>query len=496
MGASAGGVRAGKAYVELYSDNNRLTRGLAAAKGSITSWAKQAAAVSAGILGADAIKAGAKAIVSVFTETGSQFVDMADRTGASVEALSTLGFAAQQTGSNLEDVEAGMRKLAKSGKFAGQNTDEAFRKALLHVASIQNPLRQAEVAMELFGKSGTKLIPMAKDLENLENRARSLGLEMSEGDAQAADSLGDSWDELVSVGTMLGVKIGAVLAPAMQSFVAWATEIVGSVGQWIAANREVIDSFVRVATSGDVLWTGLQLGAQSLVNHLYTWFLQAENFLLDVWDGIADGALVVIGELKKAWANFGAWLPEAMKGVGDTVFEVQTSLSDRIAAAFLRATGDEASAKNLEDFSKKMAKEREVIRQFNAENRVQPAEFAQIDKETAAARKRIGGKRQQRGAVLAETIGALEKDLNDKRRKFDKAFDAALQGSNAVPGADRIPAASSLDIGKMTALGTFSASAAQGIAGISQLDDIVTATKQTAKNTKNLPKLQPGIGIT
>ena len=30
MGASAGGVRAGKAYVELYSDNNRLTRGLAA----------------------------------------------------------------------------------------------------------------------------------------------------------------------------------------------------------------------------------------------------------------------------------------------------------------------------------------------------------------------------------------------------------------------------------------------------------------------------------
>src|SRR5690606_22999722 len=65
---------------------------------------------------------------------------------------------------------------------------------------IDDPTRKAAIAMTIFGRSGTQLLPMLEGgtaaLEAYEAHARRLGLVMSSEDAEAADAFGDALDDL------------------------------------------------------------------------------------------------------------------------------------------------------------------------------------------------------------------------------------------------------------------------------------------------------------
>lgn len=498
MAGNAGAIRAGKAYVEVYADRSPLARGLALVGGQLKSWGAKAAVVAGGVTAAAgaAIAAGIGASVKHFVEAGSAMVDMSARTGASVEALSTLGFAAAQTGATIEDVETGFKKFAKSGLGAGKSAEAGFRDALRTIAAIQDPVERSRKAMELFGKSGTALIPMAMQLDALEARARELGLEMSTSDAEAADSLGDAWDELVAVGGMLGVKIGAVVAPALQQMVEWGVEVIGVVGRWVESNQEAIQSFLRVATSGDVLWAGLKVAWLEGVNALGEIFLLVEEAIMPVWAATLDEALVIIGELQKAWSDFGAWFEETMSGVADFVFDKMSNISGEIGAALLDAIGQTDAAANQRAENERAAQERKDIRAANRAGPRKGKDFAAIDAATDAARAAVPDVVRSQAKDLRDKIAAARADLLRAREDLTNAVDAARAPVEA-PGAKGLKnAAGEIDLGKSSVSGTFSASAASGLAGGSRLDEIATATKQTAKNTKNLANLQPGLAVT
>ena len=119
----SGQIEAGKAVVRVEANRSRLGAGLAAAQKQLQSFAAGAAKIGAvGLGGAAAVLAPLTAAVKQFADTGSQLDDMSQRTGASVEALSGLGYAAKMSGAELEDVEKGLRTMQK-GLAAG---DEGF----------------------------------------------------------------------------------------------------------------------------------------------------------------------------------------------------------------------------------------------------------------------------------------------------------------------------------------------------------------------------------
>lgn len=106
---------------------------------------------------------------------------MSARTGISVESLSELGYAAQQSGTHMETLEGGVRKLQKFLVAAAQGSDSAlsvlrdlgltladlgrltpdqqFERIADRIARIPDPALRAATAMELFGKTGTALLP-------------------------------------------------------------------------------------------------------------------------------------------------------------------------------------------------------------------------------------------------------------------------------------------------------------------------------------------------
>ena len=61
---------------------------------------------------------------------GSDLLDMSQRTGVSVEALSELGFAAEQSGADMETLEAGLRKMQKFDRGSGRPARRQAQEAL------------------------------------------------------------------------------------------------------------------------------------------------------------------------------------------------------------------------------------------------------------------------------------------------------------------------------------------------------------------------------
>jgi TP901 family phage tail tape measure protein len=261
--ANASGIRAGQAFVELFADDRALVRGLRQAQQKIAAFGKSVRAIGAGFA---ALGAGIVAPLSLaaksFADTGSKLNDMSARTGLSVEALSELSFAAQQSGSSLEDVEKSIRIMqrtvvaAANGSntaaealqdlglsardLAGQSPEAQFTAITDALRNIPDPTRQSAAAMAVFGRSGTALIPMIKDLAALRIEARAIGAVMTTKQATVADELGDAFDRIKA--SLHGVvnAVGAALAPTLTALAANVLRFVVGLGEWISRNEALV----------------------------------------------------------------------------------------------------------------------------------------------------------------------------------------------------------------------------------------------------------------
>mgnify|MGYP000179829139 CR=1 FL=1 len=84
-------------------------------------------------------------------------------------------------------------------------------------AQVGNPTQRAALAMDVFGKSGQKLIPLlsagAKGIDELRAEANRLGLTVGTDQAQSAADLQDAWNRLLKTLKAAAFAIGGALAP-------------------------------------------------------------------------------------------------------------------------------------------------------------------------------------------------------------------------------------------------------------------------------------------
>ncbi len=272
--ASSQGIRAGKAFVELFADDTKLVRGLKAAEKRLKAFGAGVQSIGTKLfgLGAAAV-APLLATTNVFADMGDQLAKMSARTGISVEALSELGYAAEQSGADLETLEGGVRKMqkflveaAQGSKGAGDTLsklglrlsdlgrltpDQQFELLADRISKIQDPAIRAATAMEVFGKTGTSLLPMmqdgAKGIEALKQQARELGLVISTEDAKAAETFGDTLDDLWKVIKSGVFAIGAALAPLLQDLATSAIRVAKVTADWVRQNKGLIVTVFKIA---------------------------------------------------------------------------------------------------------------------------------------------------------------------------------------------------------------------------------------------------------
>lgn len=252
MSVSSSVVSAGKAFVELGVDDTALQKGLNKAAAKLRAFGKVLSSIGKAFMGAGAAVAAPLAIMGrQFANTGADLLDMSKRTGMSVEALSALQYAAAQTGSSLEDVETATKHMQKtlveaaSGSegamtalaalhlqikdFKGLNPDQQFQKLTSALAALPDPTMRAGLAMQLFGRSGTSILPMIEEMDSLQARFKKLGFGETTDQAKQAKELKSAFTDVSFAARYIAVSVGSALAPTLKHL----AEVVAGAGKAI-----------------------------------------------------------------------------------------------------------------------------------------------------------------------------------------------------------------------------------------------------------------------
>jgi hypothetical protein len=273
MAGKSGAIRAGRAFVELFADKSKLTRGLRSASADLKAWGSGVTAIGAKVAGIGAaITAPFLAFAKISADVGGELSDTAAKTGVSVEALSTLGYAAKLAGVDSTSLAGGLNKMQKTlvaaaggsksaakalgdvgltvEGLAGLKPDEQFKAIAEGLSRVTDPAQRTALAMEIFGKSGADLLPMlaggAAGLDAMQAEARRLGVEITAADAAAADKLGDTLDTLKTQFTAIAIRVSAAILPAVQRFATAVTELAVRSGVWIRENRALIQTVFAI----------------------------------------------------------------------------------------------------------------------------------------------------------------------------------------------------------------------------------------------------------
>jgi len=260
-----------------------LAAGLSAAEGQVKKSTEAMAAKFASIgktmtIVGGVITAAFGVIIKKTMEAGDKFDKMSLRTGESVENLSSLAYACDITGTSIEGLEIGIKFLTKGMDDASQGiglakdafeylgmsvkdtegnlrpTVEVLKEAATKIAAIENPAKQAALAMDLFGaRSGTQLIPLLKlggaGIDELMNKAKELGITMSTETAKAAAEFKDRLEDLKGSLAGVGRDIAMILIPPLTKLAIKAVEIVKKIKEWAEAHKPLVELIVKVAAT-------------------------------------------------------------------------------------------------------------------------------------------------------------------------------------------------------------------------------------------------------
>lgn len=263
---STGAVRAGRAEVEI-GVKDRLKAGLDAAQRRLQAFGKSMS-IAGGVVGGfgSGVVGSLSAMAVGFASVGDAVHKMSARTGISAEELSTLGFAAEQSGSNLQAVEMGFKGMAMALKGAhegsqsqidalnrlglslddleGKNPAEQFKLMSDRISQLEDPTEKAGLAMTLFSEAGLQLIPLmnegADGIAALQNEARSLGLEMSGDTANSAAALADAMNRLKRSSAAIALVMGEAVAPIITEAIGPIVGVTKAVVAWMAQNKGLV----------------------------------------------------------------------------------------------------------------------------------------------------------------------------------------------------------------------------------------------------------------
>lgn len=485
--ASSRAIEAARAFVKIFVDDTPLKRGLTTLTTRLAGAAKGVAGIAAS-LGTAAVAGGIGLIVSGmsaaaasvwrFSEAAAGIDDIAQRTGASAEALSQLRYAAEQSGANLEAVEKGMRKLgdvttqaaggsksaaaalASVGLSAEQllamPVEDRFLAVAQGISQIQDPAAQASVAMDLLGKSGADLVPMMADgaggIRALMAEADKLGMTISGEQAKAAAAFDDKWQGLVATlrnaSNIIAVAVLPYLSqmidmvmqtwPAIQTLAKLVGEtLVASFGRAYdaiglllqpfaglgSAVSDTLSSIMGALTAGDVaaaagvFWASLDVAwAQGIAAISDQWYAWRNGFL-DVFGQAVSG-------VRRMWVETQAWLSS---GIVDIMAYLDSSLN----ADAIRAEIDLMATQQVQQIDQQAAADQQARADAYA---------ARLDKASAE----LAAARQEWSAAVATAATAASTAANQPDaattagRKFDeligelKSADIATRVDKAV----------------------------------------------------------------
>jgi hypothetical protein len=238
--------------------------GVGDALGELAGAAKRAAFLVGGI--AAAAGGTVYALVHGFAEAGDSAIKAAQKIGIGVEKLQELRYAAQLGNVETEALDTALIKLTRNAALSARGSSTAAKgfdrlgisvldgnghlrdagSLLEEIADkfgrLDDPLKKAALAQELFGKAGADLIPLLSDgaegLRQAAAEAHRFGIVLSRDAAQKGEAFMDNLTRVSAV--LRGVRnvIGAELLPVVE-------QLANAFREWVVSNLPRVRDFAQ-----------------------------------------------------------------------------------------------------------------------------------------------------------------------------------------------------------------------------------------------------------
>ena len=282
----------GTLRVKLEAKADQYLKTMEAAEKKSASFAKAGAAVVA--VGASigvAMIASAQRTATL----GDELQKTSIRTGFTTKQLSGLKFAAEQAGSNFNDVAVGLRRLAANAQDASQGTGTAkdsflrlgiavtdsagklrpMNDLLIESAdkfsSLKNKTEAVALAQDIFGRSGNQLLPLlmsgSAGIAALAAQAEDLGIVYDRLTADQSADFIDSQNELKQSMSGLSLVVGKAIIPSLTKLVRATVEVVKRSKDFLNTNQRLI-KFVGVLAATLTGAGGLLIGLAGVLKLL------------------------------------------------------------------------------------------------------------------------------------------------------------------------------------------------------------------------------------
>jgi hypothetical protein len=196
--------------------------------------------------------------------------DAAAGSKQAADALAAIGLSAQQ--------------------LQGMSPEDQFTAIMEGLAGIDDASQRAAVAQKLLGRAGTELLPMVNNLEEARERARELGLVMSDEAAQKAADFSDALNEIKSAAKGVALAIGESLAETMTTVLDFGTSMITNWKEtWNLVKNSALFSLSEV-------WEGMKHGLTVAAPAYLNWF--GENWF-NLWTDYSNFVLTVISNMAK-----------------------------------------------------------------------------------------------------------------------------------------------------------------------------------------------------
>ncbi len=352
-------IELGDAVLKIGADATDLESGLKKAEASIKK-SVTIAATAMTALGAS-ITATTALIVNSVVNAGDEIQKMALRTGIATSSLSELKFAAELSGTSIQTLEIGVRRMSgvlddaadgletsvdilkKLGltleDFSKLNPEQRFLKFSEAISKIPDASARAAAAQDVFGRSGTALLPILdKGIEGLNamrKEANELGLGFSQISADNAADFIDIMQKVRDVLFGIGKTIVEPLIPSMTRFIQKFVNAGKAVVQFVKENTELVQFLFKATVAFGALLTAV--GAAALGSGVLSSAIAALTAGLPgliILGTVVAGLGTAIAALALAWEENLGGIKDFVKDFVDTTKNLFQAASQAVQAFF------------------------------------------------------------------------------------------------------------------------------------------------------------------
>lgn len=316
---------------------------------------------------------------SKVASAGDTIDKMSQKIGISREAYQELDFVCSQSGTSVNTLQMGIKTLTNQMQSAQSGTKsavEAFKtlglsiydtngnlkdqetmmwEAMSALQSMENQTEKAALANDLFGRSGSELMPLLNgasgSIEEMRQKAHELGLVMSDEFVDNSVEFTDTIDQVKRSLSAAGMTVAGAFLPYIQDFgeklvehiptiqefasnisekIGGAFEtvkdIAGDVGEFW--NEKLSPAISDVGNAFGAVWDALKPVIQSFTDLLPE--MDSSKSAMDLVQDAANGIIDALGWLSEKLQGVATWISEHQ-----TEVEIMATIIGSVAAAIV-----------------------------------------------------------------------------------------------------------------------------------------------------------------